>query len=241
MKYIKELRNRFFLSIVCWVSIFLISYSYKEIILFEILNPSLNYQILDSNYFIFTNITELFTLYFDLAFFLSTQLVLIYNIYSFLIFLSPGLYFFEYQFFKRILQLFLVFWVISIIFLNYKLIPFLWSFFLSLQNPLTSYSLFIYFEAKASEYISFFMYIYIRCCLQFQIIVILILFLNYFSINKITIKKYRNIFYYVFLLIATILTPPDFFSQLLVFFGLIFIFEIVFLNLLLLKHFQNII
>lgn len=226
MKYVIELRNRCFLLFICWVTTFIIGFFYKEILLFEILNPCLNYNVLDSNYFIVTNISELFDTYFGLIWFFSVQLTIIYLFYSIMLFVIPALYIFEYNFLKSFLRLSLILWLISIFILINYLIPSLWIFLFEFQTNLKEYSIVIHFEAKVSEYVNFFTKVYFGCNLYLQSLTFLVLFLRHFFINKKLVKNYRNIFYLGFLITATGLTPPDVFSQFIVFTGLTFFFEI---------------
>lgn len=225
MIYIIELRNRCFLLFICWSTTFIIGFFYKEILLFEILNPCLNRNVLYSNSFIFTNISELFDTYFDLIWFFSVQLTIIYLFYSIMSYLIPALYTFEYNSLKSFLKLSFILWLISIFILINYLIPSLWNFFFDFQTNLKGYSIVIHFEAKVSEYVKFFTKVYFGCNLYIQSLAFLILFFRYFFINKELVKSYRNIFYLGFLIMATGLTPPDVFSQFIVFIGLTLFFE----------------
>ena len=229
MKYVKELRNRFFLIILCWISIFLIAYLYKEILLFELLKPTTEKTLIMFNSFIFTNVTELFSVYIELAFFISKQITVFYIFYHFFSFLLPGLYVYEYSLIKSFFKIIIIFWIISTIIYYYYLAPVIWNFFLSFQENLSKQQINIKFEAKISEYLSFFIEMYNHCHLQFQIFVFIILFLNHHSDNKNLIKQYRKFLYFIFLLVSTIITPPDIFSQLIIYFVLILFFEIMIL------------
>lgn len=227
MKYVKELQNRFFLIILCWISIFLITYLYKEILLFELLKPTIGKPTIMFNNFIFTNVTELFSVYIELAVFISKQITTFYVFYHTFSFLSPGLYVYEYNLLKFFFKIIGTFWLIATIFYYCYLAPMIWDFFLSFQDNLSKQQITIKFEAKISEYLDFFIEMYNVCNLQFQIFVFIILLFNYYSDNKHLIKQFKKILYFCFLLIATIITPPDIFNQLLIYFGLILFFEII--------------
>ena len=95
--YIKEIRNRSCFLIITWISTIIISYSYKEKLLFLCLKPNLQYFETSSFYFIFTDLTEIFTTYLELCYFITNQFFLIKLIYHIIIFISPGLYKFEYK------------------------------------------------------------------------------------------------------------------------------------------------
>ena len=118
--YLIEIRNRMFLSFLTWLFIGFVCYFYKEIILFYILNL-INSKHLKSfvfDYFIFTNITEIFQIYIKIIFFISNQIFLIYSFYHLFIFLSSSLYFSEYKNFLLFIKILFYSLIISILFLN---------------------------------------------------------------------------------------------------------------------------
>jgi Sec-independent protein secretion pathway component TatC len=105
-KYFLEMKNRFFLLCITWLSILFVSYVYKETLLFTVIQPnlSLNYY-KDNFYFIFTNILEVFIVYLKLILFLSLQISFIYLFYHIFIFLSSGLFYLEYLYFKFFIKI----------------------------------------------------------------------------------------------------------------------------------------
>jgi Sec-independent protein secretion pathway component TatC len=113
--YISEIKNRIFLLFLTWISTIFACYFYKEIILFYILNSTngnkIEYTVM--NYFIFTDVTEIFQIYMQLIFFISNQIILIYFFYHYLIFLSSGLYTFEYKKLYLFLQLLMCYLISS--------------------------------------------------------------------------------------------------------------------------------
>ena len=130
--YLLEIRNRLILTFLTWLSIVMVSYLYKETLLFLLLQPN---KLLESSkdpysfYFIFTNVTELFSVYIQLIIFLSTQIVFIYLLYHCFSFLSLAFFNWEYRLFLSFLKLSLSVWCFSIILTNYILIPLTWNFF----------------------------------------------------------------------------------------------------------------
>ena len=63
-KYFIEIRNRLLLLLLTWLSTILISYLYKEILLFSIVQPNIVFNFSNGStffYFIFTNVTEIFS------------------------------------------------------------------------------------------------------------------------------------------------------------------------------------
>jgi len=129
MNHFKELQNRFFLIILCWVSIFLIVYSYKEIILLEFIKPTVHKSNMVLNNFIFTNVTELFNFYLELSIFLSNQIVTFYTFYHIFLFVVPGLYVYEYYLFKTFFLIITIIWLITTLLYYYYLAPIMEVFF----------------------------------------------------------------------------------------------------------------
>lgn len=94
-KYFLEVKNRVVLLLLTCISTLYISYIYKEIVLFFIVQPSLRIKTkkeLAFFYFIFTNVTEVLTIYFELFQFLAIHIIFISAIYHCFIFLSPAFF-----------------------------------------------------------------------------------------------------------------------------------------------------
>ena len=219
LKYFFELRNKFVLLNITFFSTFLICYYYKDVLLFLVTQIQLN----DENlYFIFTDVTELFYTYFRLVFFFSIQITVWYLIYYIFSFLSTALYIKEFNFLSFIFKSGTFFLLASIFLSTYILIPFGWSFFLGFQSQQG-----FYFEARISEYFEFYSSVYILCLIYCQLFTLIFLFLSDIQQNSLYIKKYRKLYYYLFLLFATLLTPPDLISQGFTTFSMIIVYEIV--------------
>jgi sec-independent protein translocase protein TatC len=234
--YFIEIKNRSILLFISWVSTFYICYLYKEILLFVFIKPSLILYKINNLYFITTNITEIFSTYINLASFISNQIFFLHFLYHLINFIFPGLYIIEKNNLKQIIFIFLVFWIFSIIFLYYIIFPFSWNFFFNFQQNISNNQLHLYFEAKLSEYLNFFMFLLKLSTLNCQIFTILFIYINNIKNNLNIIKKYKKFIYLFIFFTATLLTPPDVFSQLflgmfMVFFYEIFIILIIFKNI----------
>ena len=233
-KYLLELKNRFILLFVSWVSVIFVSYFYKETLLFLFIEPDYVFNTFNMkspfSYFIFTDILEIFSVYIQLILFLSLQVLFIFLIYHFFVFLSPGLFFFEYYRLNLVLKIIIIIWFLSVIVSKYILIPLTWNFFLSFQNM---NSLTLHFEAKLNEYLNFYISFYYLCFFYSQIFTILLFFFSYANKNVSVIKKFRKLYYYFFILFSTLISPPEIFSQILISLFLIFFYELfIFINLL---------
>jgi len=231
-QYFLEIQNRLLLLLYGWVFTATVSYFYKETLLFILIKP--NFFLINPIpiYFIFTSITEILSTYLKLIYFLSNQVLFVCLSYHILLFLSPGLYYFEYRLLKIIFFASLFFSFYSIFILNNIILPACWFFFLSFQKTMTSHTVNLFFEAKINEYVKFYVNLYYMCNLTCQMFMTLILFIIYIKGDLKLIKKFRKIYYLLFIIFATIITPPDIATQLLLCGCIIVIFEILIFSVL---------
>lgn len=209
--YIKELKNRLILVISSWLINVLISYYYKETLFFY----TIKHLSLEPLYFITTNITEIITSYLSLSYFNATLFTFGLIFYHFLSFVSPSLYIYEFINAKNYILITIFFLLLSTLSLNCYIIPYFWNFFLSFQdyNSVINF----YFEGKLNEYVEFYIKSYIYFFLLSQLLITIFFFSSKIKNFSLAVKKYRKIMYLFFLILATIFTPPDVFSQLLIF------------------------
>lgn len=230
-KYYKEIKNRLILILCTWIFCLSTCYYYKEPILFAVINSSGLF--LNSNekpYFIFTNITEVFYVYLELVLFISNQMLTIMLIYQILMFLSFGLYQFELKKVKLLFQVFLLAWIVSSCLLFNFIVPFTWKFFLSFQgNTIDNQLVSFFFEAKLNEYLDYFINLYYVCLINCQFLVLLLITLNSINNKLNKTKTFRKLFYLIFIIFSTVITPPDVFSQICISGILIIIYECVIL------------
>lgn len=238
--FITELKNRTLLIVLAWTSVVAVGYFYKEVLLFLLVKPNLCLFQHNSQYFIFTNLTDIFSTYLKLISFVGNQFFLAFLVYHLFVFLVPGLYFSEYKKYATFFRTSLTLWFFSIFILNIYLLPLSWKFFLSFQTFSDHSVLTFHLEAKIIEYLDLYINLYYICCLNFQLLVLLIVFVNYIKENLDLIKTLRKFFYLGFFLIATFLTPPDIFSQLIVGMITIMIFELTIVIIILRIHVSKI-
>lgn len=220
--YYLEIKNRFLVLLFSWISTSFVGYIYKETLLFLFIKPGLVNRF-DStvSYFIYTNITDNYYSYLQLIFFISNHVFVLYFFYHVFIFMSPGLYRSECKFFKVIFKAELMLILFSIVFINDLILPASLNFFLGFQ------SLNIYFEATLREYLNFYMLLYDSCIINFQIFIISAVLLNRVVLSDFgRIKNFRKFFYLLFVTFATLVTPPDIISQIVLSFFAALIFEV---------------
>jgi len=226
-KYILEIKNRLFLLAITWLSTMVMSYFYKEILLFSLT------QFFVSNlssysrafYFIFTDVTEIFSVYLQLIAFLSVQTTFFYFLYHLFVFLSPAFFKHEYYYISMLLKTIVIVWFFSAIVSNSFLINLTWNFFLSFQELSNVKSVNLHFEAKLNEYLTFYIALYYFFVFYCQVFTAIFFFLSYINASIYYIKKFRKLYYYIFVLFSTILSPPEILSQILISSSLIFLYE----------------
>ena len=225
--YFLEIKNRIFLISFCWCSVFLVSYFYKETLLFLFVKLNIKAEKITSFYFITTNLTDVLNTYLNISYFVSTQITFVIILYQCMLFISAGLFVTEYKKIKFILFILIIFAMFSFYILNVYVIIHIWDFFLSFTNESVINSINIFFEAKITEYIQFYKLIYYLFIFFSQVFGIVFLIL-YYSDDKVNlILKTRKIIYLLFLSLSTIMTPSDVFSQIVIMFGLVFLFEVL--------------
>ena len=224
-KYYLEIRNRTVLTITNWIFVTTTCYYYKEILLFLLVNLNGNFLSTNSTqyYFIFTNISELFSVYLDLIFFISNQTTIFFLIYHSVLFISSGLYKSEYKKLIYIFKIFLFSWFAAVFIFNSIILPTSIKFFLGFQQTKSAS---FFFEAKILEYFDYFINLYYICFSSFQSLALTILILINFNNSIIQIKRFRKLFYLLFLVFATLITPPDTISQILMGGSLIVLYEL---------------
>jgi sec-independent protein translocase protein TatC len=236
ISYIIEIKNRVILLFITWFSVILVGYFYKETLLFLFLESEMfinnEFKV---DYFIFTDVIEIFSVYIQLIWFISLQICILFFLYHSFMFIGLGLFFIEYLYFSHVLKVIICVWFLSIFFSKYLLIPMMWKFFINFQN--ISF-INLYFEAKLIEYLNFyikFYYVFVCYC---QILTFLYIFFNYINANVILVKKFRKLYYYFFVIFSTLISPPDIFSQIGISLILIIFYEF-FIYIYFIKFFIN--
>ena len=221
LKYLLELRNKFILLIITFLSTLMVCYSYKNVLLFLVTQMHLNDE---SLYFIFTDVAELFYIYLKVVSFFLVQTTIWYFLYYLFYFFATAFYVYEFNLINFLLMSGTFVWFLSGLLSSYILIPFGWKFFLSFQLQEG-----FYFEARIVEYFKFYINTYALCLIYCQLFILLFIFLADIQQNYLYVKKYRKVYYYMFLILATLMTPPDLVSQIFITFLLVLLYEMVLL------------
>lgn len=222
-KYVTELKNRLILIIFAWSLIALISYFYKEILLYILIKPCLQSHANNIKfYFITTNFTEIVEIYLKTIFFTGNNLTLPYISYHVLKFFSTGLYQYENSILKRIFICFITLYCCFGTIMYTTLLPYSWDFF----YQLTPSNLNIFLEPKLTEYFNFFILIFTIIIFYSQFLTLFLETLLSYPRYIIKIKKTKKFTYFGMIFISTLVTPPDIYSLILTSCFLISIYEL---------------
>jgi sec-independent protein translocase protein TatC len=235
MFYLKETAFRFQYYFLSFFSTLVVCFFNKNILLFLMtlsVTSFFNQQNLSVDHFIYTHPVELFTvqifliIYFSLLF---TIPILFWNIVDFL---KPSFILLEYRNFSKLTFLLFSLTVLFNNILCFYIFPNIWFFF---HNFNTSYDVnqtFNFFlELRIYEYFSFLVtFFYLtNASIGFLVVCVSIFAFHDFE-NLIYWKK---LFIFLNMVFATLLSPPDVYSQLFLFVFLTFLFEsLIFIYLL---------
>ena len=118
--------------------------------------------------------------------------------------------------------------------LGYKIIiPNAWNFFLNFENKNIFFPL--HFEAKLNNYLFFIINVLIGVVFCFQIPAIFFIFINFKIFKNLEFIKRRKYIYILNIILGTLISSPDIFSQFFLIFCLILIYEILIFCLLFIK------
>lgn len=238
--YTQEIRYRLFFCILTFISTFIISFLFREELLYLLIKPLIfiNFNENNINKLIFLNITEAFETYMFICLYFSILFTLKIFIFQIISFLSEALYQNEKKFITFFLiNGYLLFLIIFYLIYNF-LIPIIWKFFIFFQNnSLSSFDL--EFIAQLSIYIYFFLTLILKLIFILLIPFIFGVAITIFEINLYKITKNRPFFLFLNLIIATIVSPPDIFSQIFITFLLTLFLEIIFIYNFIFKNYNE--
>jgi sec-independent protein translocase protein TatC len=206
--HIKELRKRLIISTIALIIIFFICFSIYEPILNFIIKPVKD--ILPNNINIIAlEIQETFLTAFKVSFFSAFLLSLPIILSQIWLFINPALY--EHE--KRLLIPFVFFTTIMFIlgssFAYYIVIPYAFDFLINFGNNV------VFIMPSISKYVSFFTKILFGFGICFQLPVIIFFLAKISLVNDKMLKDFFKYAIIIIFIFASILTPPDIITQLL--------------------------
>ena len=228
--YYLELKNRSLLISLCWFNVILVSYIFKEVLLYIVTAHNIVPNILTSNYFIFTDVLEVFAVYVFLIFFAGNHAIVFSFAYHIFLFLLPGLTSSEKLFIVFLLLSQILLFFLSFVVFHQFLLMLCGEFFFGFKEFHYIKSLTLHYESRISEYLIFYTNTYKTCAFYFQTFLAPILCWKYVKVDLSAYSSFRKILYYFCIFFSTIITPPDIFSQIFVSLGIILCCEIVIYN-----------
>jgi sec-independent protein translocase protein TatC len=218
-----EFRLRLSYIVFSLLTAFLTCYYYCFEIIYIFTKPFLCY----AKYFIFTDLTEAFYTSVEISFFFSFYAVIPLFLYQFWCFFIPSKFKSERKNISLIIFSIFIFLILSTLFVYFFLLPKLYIFLLDFQ--INTNLLNLQLEAKIKSYVQLVCKIFILASLFFQLPLIFLLFikLQWIKMNVLTTNR-TKIFFFV-LIILSLLSPPDIFTQLSASFFFMFFLEILFI------------
>lgn len=224
-KHFNHLKFHLILALTIFINIFIICYWYSNECLYLLIkNIIINKKF---NYFILTDIPEIFYIKILISFYVSVLLSLLINCLNFWIFLAPGLYKKENYFILKFLFIYFIFFFFFNILSITKLIPYIVNFLLEFENNSNNFLYNIYIEPKLSNYlnISIKFLLIINIFIQYPFFILVLLFLKIIKLNNLI--KNRKLIYFQILILSLLITPPEFWTQFIINFILIFLLEFI--------------
>lgn len=229
--HFQELKYRIFYTILSFTLLTVVLYYFRNELVY-ILN---GYKNNINEYFIYTKLSEIFITHIQLSVLLSLYITSIVMIIQFLIFITPGLYKYEYKIIKNLSIVIIINSTLTIVLLYFFIIPIIWKFFSGFQISSQENLYGIHLETKFSEYIELIIDVFLATYFIIQIFGIS-LYLAFINVIKLqTLINSRKIIYIIIFITAAIITPPDITSQLMIALPLILLYEIFLFLFLFLK------
>jgi len=218
-----ELKLRFLYYVLSLILTIICCYIFSDAIIYFFVNPIIIKM--SSQRFIFTSLKEIFLMYLQFScicgLFFSIPVLLA----QLFLFFFNGLYIYEIKLLVIFIGISLILFLIGFL-LGYKvIIPNAWDFFLSFENKNIFFPL--HFEAKLNNYIFFIINVLIGIIVCFQIPAIFFIFINLNLFKNIEFLKKRKLIYILNIILGTLISSPDIFSQLFLILCLILIYEVL--------------
>ncbi len=217
--HLEELRSRLIKIFIAIGIGFCISYFFSKQLFYFLTLPLLEVLPKD-NSLIFTALPEAFFTYLKISFFAGVFLAAPYIFYQLWKFISPGLYPEEKKYVIPFVIVSTIFFVAGVSFGYFIVFPFGFKFFIGFQND--------YIKALPTlkQYLGFSMKLLFAFGIVFEMPVIMYFLAKIKLVNSSMLTKNRKYTILLIFVAAAILTPPDVFTQILMAFPLIILYEL---------------
>jgi sec-independent protein translocase protein TatC len=212
MRYIIEIKYRVVCVLIASFASILTSIKYRYYIIYLLLDTYPKLKESSTKYFILTSVTELFDVFLNTWLFITSYVLYYFMYYHIVSFMSLGLYRKEYENLKKLFVFSLFLWLVSTNLFLRILLPLTYEFFFEFRKESDCKNFKLYLEPKLDTYIDFTLNIYLQSYVTFQLFSVFV-FLFEYAKTKEFVAKFKKIIYIKTLIIATIITPPDIWSQ----------------------------
>lgn len=219
-----ELKRRFLIIAIFFLSTFLFCYYFSDDIYSFILKPLANATGQHGRKMIYTGMAEAFFTYVKLSFWAAFLIVIPLIAYQLYSFIAPGLLAHEKTLVVPAFIISPLLFYLGGFFVFYLIMPQAWQFFLSFEN--SNSSLPIILEARVSEYLSIVMQLVTAFGLASQLPIVMLILCVLKLITSEELKNKRRFAIVIIFIMAAILTPPDVLSQIALAMPLIILYEI---------------
>jgi sec-independent protein translocase protein TatC len=217
--HLEELRKRL---IHCFIAIgigFGLSYGFKERLFNILIEPLVSVMQKDSK-LIFTKVPEAFFTYLKAALLSGILLATPVIVYQFWMFVAPGLYKTERRMLTPIIILSSAFFISGALFGYFVVFPIGFKFFIGFATENIQPFL------SMSDYLNFASKLLLAFGLAFQLPIVITFLAKLGIVTVDFLRKNRKYALVLFFVAAAILTPPDFFSQIMMALPLMVLYEI---------------
>ncbi|GGH83365.1 sec-independent protein translocase protein TatC [Pullulanibacillus pueri] len=216
-KHFQELRKRFVIIIIGFIVTFIIGFIVaKPVIIYLQHSDTANGIALNG-----FRITDPINIFMQMAFIIGIVLVSPLIMYQIWAFVSPGLYEHERKVTLSYIPLSLGLFLAGIAFSYFVLFPYVLHFMISLSK-----SLGITNVIGINEYFRFLLQLTLPFGLIFELPIVVMFLTRLGLITPYFLSKIRKYAYFVLLIIAGIITPPDVISQIIVMIPLVILYEL---------------
>ena len=224
-KHTTELQKYIYLSSYFFIVTFFINYLFCDQWIYLLLKPL--FKLTTYDYFIVTEITEIFFIKILLSFLISCFFSIIYIFTQIWIFFSIGLFKIENYFLIKWFTLFIINLMISVYISIKYIIPMIGVFFISFLNNPNDYLYNYFFEPKLSTYLYFILKISIGISIicQYPLLIIFCVSNDFLKIN--TLINFRKLSYLLIYISISLISPPNVEIQFALTIGLVLIFELI--------------
>lgn len=222
--HLVELKLRLIYIIFSFFLSFFICYYYCFQVIYVFAKPFLQY----TNKFMFTNLTEALYTNIEISFLCSFYITIPLGLYQFWCFLIPSKFRNERQKINFTFVLIFIFFVSSVLFVYLFFLPKLYGFLLNFQ--ISTHLLHIELQARIQSYVKLAcrIFVFFTFFFQFPLIFLFLVKHNYIKLNFLFTNR-KKIFFIV-LIICSLVSPADIFSQFSVTLLIVIFLEILFVT-----------